>query len=77
MKRIVFSEDAKADLRAIPQHIALNILRIHAVKDRKDAYWGYKWEAKKESNRIRRENAKRDIRQELTVSSGGRKATDC
>ena len=25
------------------------------------AYWGYKWEAKKESNRIRRENAKRDI----------------
>ena len=26
------------------------------------AYWGYKWEAKKESNRIRRENAKRDIR---------------
>lgn len=26
------------------------------------AYWGYKWEAKKESNRIRRENAKREIR---------------
>jgi hypothetical protein len=26
------------------------------------AYWGYKWEAKKESNRIRRENAKCDIR---------------
>ncbi|MEO8663436.1 MAG: hypothetical protein ABI693_33580 [Bryobacteraceae bacterium] len=26
------------------------------------AYWGRKWEAKKESNRIRRENAKRDIR---------------
>jgi hypothetical protein len=26
------------------------------------AYWGYKWEAKKESNRIRRENAKRGIR---------------
>jgi hypothetical protein len=25
------------------------------------AYWGYKWEAKKESNRIRRENAKREI----------------
>ena len=26
------------------------------------AYWGCKWEAKKESNRIRRENAKRAIR---------------
>jgi hypothetical protein len=26
------------------------------------AYWGYKWEAKQESNRVRRENAKRDIR---------------
>jgi hypothetical protein len=26
------------------------------------AYYGYKWEAKKESNRIRHENAKRDIR---------------
>jgi hypothetical protein len=26
------------------------------------AYWGYKWEAKKESNRIRRENWKREIR---------------
>jgi hypothetical protein len=25
------------------------------------AYWGYKWEAKKESNRIRRENAKREV----------------
>ena len=81
MKRIVFSEEAKADVRAIPRHIALNILaaihqlaesgagrvkalqgeagqkrlrvgdyrvrfteehpdtlRIHAVKNRKDAY---------------------------------------
>ena len=81
MKRIVISEEAKADIRAIPQHIAFNILtaihryaesgagrvkalqgaaiekrlrvgdyrvrfteehpdtlRIHAVKDRKDAY---------------------------------------
>jgi hypothetical protein len=28
----------------------------------KGAYWGYKWEAKKESNRIRRENSKREIR---------------
>ncbi len=28
------------------------------------AYWGYKWEAKKESNRIRRENWKRVIRNE-------------
>jgi len=26
------------------------------------AYWGHKWEAKKESNRIRRENWKREIR---------------
>jgi hypothetical protein len=26
------------------------------------AYWGYKWRAKKESNRIRRENAKREVR---------------
>jgi hypothetical protein len=32
------------------------------------AYWGYKWEAKKESNRIRRENAKRDIRDGATVA---------
>ena len=81
MKRIIFSDDAKADIRAIPQHIAMNILvaihrfaetgagrvktlqgdtgekrlragdyrvrfteehpdtlRIHAVKNRKDAY---------------------------------------
>jgi hypothetical protein len=29
------------------------------------AYWGYKWEAKKESNRIRRENWKREIRNAL------------
>lgn len=29
------------------------------------AYWGYKWEAKKESNRIRRGNAKREIRSAL------------
>lgn len=33
------------------------------------AYWGYKWEAKKESNRIRRENGKRDIRNELAAVS--------
>ena len=26
------------------------------------SYGGYKWEAKKESNRIRRENAKREVR---------------
>jgi mRNA-degrading endonuclease RelE of RelBE toxin-antitoxin system len=81
LKRIVISEEAKADIRAIPQHIAMNILtaihrlaesgagrvmtlqdqdgekrlrvgdyrvrfteehpdtlRIHAVKNRKDAY---------------------------------------
>jgi hypothetical protein len=28
------------------------------------AYWGYKCEAKRESNRIRRENWKREIRDE-------------
>lgn len=33
------------------------------------AYWGYKWEAKKESNRIRRENWKREIR--AAVRDGG------
>ncbi len=32
------------------------------------AYWGYKWEAKKESNRIRRENWKREIRAALADS---------
>ena len=32
------------------------------------AYWGYKWEAKKESNRIRRENWKREIRDGATVA---------
>ena len=26
------------------------------------AYWGYKWEAKKESNRIQRENWRREVR---------------
>jgi len=26
LKRIVFSEGAKADLRAIPQHLGMNIL---------------------------------------------------
>ena len=30
------------------------------------AYWGYRWDAKKESNRIRRENAKREIRGAVT-----------
>jgi hypothetical protein len=38
------------------------------------AYWGYKWEAKKESNRIRRENWKREIRCER--GAGDRIATD-
>jgi hypothetical protein len=40
------------------------------------AYWGYKWEAKKESNRIRRENAKRQIRHELTAASEGKEISD-
>jgi hypothetical protein len=29
------------------------------------AYWGRKWEAKKESSRARRKNWQREIRQEL------------
>lgn len=34
MKRIVFSEQAKADIRAVPQHIALNILTsIHRLAE--------------------------------------------
>lgn len=34
MKRIVFSDEAKAGLRAIPQHIAMNILSaIHRLAD--------------------------------------------
>jgi hypothetical protein len=35
------------------------------------AYWGYKWEAKKESNRIRRENWKREIRDESARAESG------
>ena len=34
MKRIVFSDEAKADIRAIPQHIAMNILTsIHRLAE--------------------------------------------
>lgn len=34
MKRIIFSEEAKADIRAIPQHIAINILlAIHRMAE--------------------------------------------
>ena len=34
MKRILFSEEAKADIRAIPQHIAMNILTaIHRLAE--------------------------------------------
>jgi len=35
------------------------------------AYWGYQWEAKKESNRIRRENWKREIRDEPARAESG------
>jgi hypothetical protein len=35
------------------------------------AYWGYKWEAKQESNRIRRENWKREIRDESARAESG------
>ncbi len=37
------------------------------------AYWGRKLEAKRESNRIRRENAKRDIRAALADRDRGRR----
>lgn len=34
MKRIIISEEAKADIRAIPQHIAMNILTaIHRLAE--------------------------------------------
>jgi len=34
LKRIVFSEEAKADIRAVPQHIAMNILTaIHRLAE--------------------------------------------
>ena len=34
MKRIVFSEEAKTDIRAIPQHVAMNILTaIHRLAE--------------------------------------------
>jgi mRNA-degrading endonuclease RelE of RelBE toxin-antitoxin system len=34
LKRIRFSDDAKADIRAIPQHIAMNILTaIHRLAE--------------------------------------------
>lgn len=33
MKRIVISEDAKADIRAIPQHIAIILTAIHRLAE--------------------------------------------
>jgi mRNA-degrading endonuclease RelE of RelBE toxin-antitoxin system len=34
LKRISFSDEAKADIRAIPQHIAMNVLSaIHRLAD--------------------------------------------
>jgi len=34
LKRILFSEEAKSDIRAIPQHIAMNILTaIHRLAE--------------------------------------------
>lgn len=50
MKRIVFSDQAKADIRAIPQHLAMNILtaiqrlaqtgagRVKTLQGRDDEY---------------------------------------
>jgi len=35
LKRIVFSDEAKADIRSIPQHIAMNILTAsHRLAER-------------------------------------------
>ncbi|MBN8729674.1 MAG: type II toxin-antitoxin system RelE/ParE family toxin [Acidobacteria bacterium] len=34
MKRIIFSEEAKADIRALPQYIAMNVLTaIHGLAE--------------------------------------------
>jgi mRNA-degrading endonuclease RelE of RelBE toxin-antitoxin system len=34
LKRIIFSEEAKVDIRAVPQHIAMNILTaIHRLAE--------------------------------------------
>jgi mRNA-degrading endonuclease RelE of RelBE toxin-antitoxin system len=34
LKRIIYSEEAKADLRALPQHLAMNILTaIHRLAE--------------------------------------------
>lgn len=43
------------------------------AKRGRGAYWGPKQEAKKQSNRIRRENTRREIRSELDASSDGSK----
>jgi hypothetical protein len=40
------------------------------AKRGRGAYWGRKFEAKHESNRLRRENAKRAVRQGLADSVG-------
>jgi hypothetical protein len=34
LKRIVFSDDARADIRAIPQQVAMNVLRaVHRLAE--------------------------------------------
>ena len=40
------------------------------AKNGRGAYWGRKADAKCESNRVRRENAKRAVRQNLADSEG-------
>jgi hypothetical protein len=40
------------------------------AKRGRGAYWGRKAEAKRESNKVRRENAKRAVRQEQADSAG-------
>lgn len=39
-------------------------------KQGRGAYWGRKADAKRESNKVRRENAKRTVRQGVTDSEG-------
>jgi hypothetical protein len=50
VREIEWTETALEQMAALDKGIA------------RRAYWGFKWEAKKESNRIRRENWKREIR---------------
>jgi hypothetical protein len=75
-RRIVWTAQAKADIRGVEKILprarsqgGVPLVGYEAKKTEHSgpkrgngAYWGYKCEAKKESNRIRRENWKREIR---------------